>query len=295
MKKKTLLTISALVISATMLAGCNVRFGITARENKHSNLDNFIDSVTNNGININKNNPLNSGNESSSLYTENNHKSISVDGINKLDISILASEVTIKAIQGNDVTLDCTGSSKIVKETAFNSSNKTIYIQEKGQNSINVNGLNGSATRQVVIGIPASFKGDALISCGAGTLLIEDTVFQTLVLKGGAGELTLSNIVFDELSLEQGVGEATINLNDKCGNMNISGGLGEFNLSLREVGGDLTYTGGIGEATIDLPDNAPVKLLTKAGLGETNISARTSGENTYTFNLSVGIGSLTVK
>lgn len=288
MKKKTLLTISALVISATLLAGCNVRFGITSRENKSNTLGGFIDSVTDSGINS-------SNNSSSALYTEDVQKNLSTAGIINIDISILASDVTIKAISGNDVTLSCTGSSKLVKETSFESKNKTIYIQEKGVNSLNINGLNNSYTRKVTIGIPASFKGDAIISCGAGTIVIDDVAFKSLFVKGGAGELTLSNITFEDLILEQGVGETTINLNKKCGNMDISGGLGEFALKLSEVGGDLTYIGGIGEATIDLPDNAPVKLLTKAGLGETNIYANTSGENTYTFDLRIGIGSLTVK
>ncbi|MDU4889756.1 MAG: DUF4097 family beta strand repeat-containing protein [Clostridium sp.] len=289
MKKKMLLSISALTISTTLLAGCGIRFGIESRENKRNIIDSFIDNVTNNDFDSNPNN------SSSAIYNEDLHQSISTENVNKIDISILASEVTIKAIGGNEVTLDCTGSSNIVKETTYNKNNNTIYIQEKGSKSFNYTGINNSVSRKVIIGIPSSFEGDAIISCGAGEIIINDAIFKALDIKGGAGELTLSNIVFENLSLEQGIGETSINLNKKCGDMYISGGMGEFTLNLSEVGGNLTYSGGIGEATIDLPENAPVKLLTKAGLGETNISATTSGENTYTFDLSVGIGSLTVK
>lgn len=290
MKKKTLLVVSALVLSTTILAGCNIRFGITSRENKHNNIVDFIDNVTSNGFNVD-----NSSNTSSAQYTEDLHKSIPAEGIKKLDISILASEVTIKSISGNDITLDCTGSSNIVKETTYDKSRDTLFIEEKGVNSSNFNGFGNNAGRKVIIGIPESFNGDAIISCGAGNIVINDATFKSLVLKGGAGELTLSNIFFDTLSLEQGMGETGITLNEKCGDMNISGGIGEFYLKLAEVGGNLTYSGGIGEATIDIPDNSPVKILTKSGIGETNIFATTSGENTYTFDLSVGIGSLTVK
>lgn len=71
--------------------------------------------------------------------------------------------------------------------------------------------------------------------------------------------------------------------------------MGEFSLKLTEVGGNLTYSGGMGEATIDIPDNAPVKLITDTSIGETNITATTSGENTYTFDISSRIGSVTIK
>ena len=289
MRKKTLLAVSALALSTTLLSGCGIRFGIESRENKKNIIDGFIDNITNNDLNSNSNN------SSSSIYNEDLHQSISTEGINKIDISILASEVTIKAVGGNDITLDCTGSSNMVKETTYNKNKNTIYIQEKGENSFNYIGINNNVSRKVVIGIPSSFDGDAIISCGAGEIIINDAVFKTLDIKGGAGELTLSNIVFENLSLDQGIGETTINLNKKCGDMDISGGMGEFTLTLSEVGGNLTYSGVIGEATIDLPENAPVKILTNAGLGGTDISATTSGENTYTFDLSVGIGSLTVK
>lgn len=290
MKKKTLLAISALVLSTTILAGCNIRFGINSRESKPNNLTEFIESVTTDGLNINNN----SNNASTASYSEELHKSTSSEGIDNLDISILASEVTIKTIGGNDITLDCTGTSNIVKETKFDKSRGTIYIEEKGVNSFNMNGFN-SPTRKVIIGIPESFKGNAIISCGAGTVAINDSSFESLNLKGGMGELTISNVYFDKLTLKQGMGETSISLNKKCGDMDISGGMGEFYLSLSEVGGNLTYSGGMGEATIDLPDNAPVKIITDTGLGDTDISATTSGENTYIFDLSVGIGSLTVK
>lgn len=291
MKKKSLLIISALALSATLFTGCGVRLGITSRENKHNKLVEFIDNTVSNGITIGDN----SNNTPSKLYNEDLHQKISIDGINNLDISILASDVTIKAISGDDVTLDCTGSSSIVKSTSFEKSRDTLVIQENGLNSINFNGFNSSTGRKVLIGIPESFIGDATITCGAGSVTINDSTFKSLVVEGGAGELNLSNIIFNDLSLEQGMGETTIDLNGKCGDMDISGGMGEFYLKLVEVGGDLTYSGGMGEATIDIPDNAPIKLITDTGLGDTNISATTSGENTYVFDLSVGMGSLTVK
>ncbi len=291
MKKKTLLTISALVISSTIFTGCSVRFGMSSREDKHNNFSEFIDNVANNGININNN----TNNNSSTIYNEDLHETISIDGIKNLDISILASDVTIRAISGNDITLDCTGSSSIVKATSFEKNRDTLTIQETGVNSFNFSGFNSDPSRKVLIGIPEKFISEATIYCGAGTITINDLTFNSLALEGGAGELNLSNIIFDDLTLEQGMGETTIELNSKCGDMDISGGMGEFYLKLSEVGGNLTYSGGMGEATIDIPDNAPVKLITDTGLGETNISATTSGENTYVFDLSVGMGSLTVK
>lgn len=291
MKKKSLLAVLSLVISASLLAGCNVHFGITSRENKRSIFDTLIESITHNAISLNNN----SNSTSTALYKEDLHTTLSTDNIKNLNISIIASEVTIKSISGSEITLDCTGSSNIVKETTYDKTQDTIYIKEHGVTDINFNGFNNSGSRKVIIGIPASFEGNAVISSGAGTVDISNVTFNSIDLEGGMGELNISNIKFKDLILKQGMGETSINLSDKCGNMNISGGMGEFSLTLKEVGGNLTYSGGMGEAIIDIPDNAPVKLETDTGMGETNITATTSGENTYIFDLSVGMGSLTVK
>lgn len=294
MKKKTLLVASALILSTTLLTGCAIDFGITSRNNKKSGIASFIKKLTN--VDINFNNNSSSSSDSSTIYKEDFNKTLPMEGIKDIDISVLASEVTIKAIPGSDITLNCIGSSNIVTGTSFEKSGSTIIIKENGKNSdsFNLNDFNVNS-REVVIGIPESFEGNALISCGAGSLIINDVNFNSLDLDGGMGDIDISNISFNRLILDQGMGEINITLNKKCGDMDISGGMGEFYLSLEEVGGNLTYSGGIGEATIDLPNNAPVKIITDTGLGETNISATTSEKTTYTFDLSVGIGSLTVK
>ena len=56
----------------------------------------------------------------------------------------------------------------------------------------------------------------------------------------------------------------------------------------------MIYEGGVGEAKIKIPKNSPVYFNTSSGIGSTNISAITSGENTYKFTLEVGIGEIEV-
>ena len=64
---------------------------------------------------------------------------------------------------------------------------------------------------------------------------------------------------------------------------------------MAEVGGNLTYKGDVGSSKITIPKNSPVKFRTKNGVGKCEIDAKTSGENTYTFDLKVGVGSIRVQ
>ena len=76
--------------------------------------------------------------------------------------------------------------------------------------------------------------------------------------------------------------------------MNINGGLGNLTINFAEVGGNLNYDGGMGETVISIPNNSPVKINTSTGVGSIDINAKTSGEDIYTFDLNIGVGSLTV-
>ena len=64
---------------------------------------------------------------------------------------------------------------------------------------------------------------------------------------------------------------------------------------MAEVGGNLKYKGGVGSTDITIPKNSPVKFVVGKGLGNCNIDAKTSGEETYTFDLKVGVGSINIR
>lgn len=288
MKSKKLLIISTIIISSSIFTGCSVKFGINSRNPINNNP---IESI----YNVSNNTEETSNNNSTPIYREEIHKLIPISGIKNLDISLIASEVTIKAIKGEEITLDLTGSSKLIKNTSVNVDMDTLTIKENGSPTNFFNPPNKYESRKLLIGIPKNFISNVNIKCGAGAINIDDVSFSSVAIDGGVGTLNLSNIKFDNLFLNQGVGNTTISLNEKSGNMDIAGGVGELNLSLSEVGGNLTFEGGVGKANIDIPDNSPVKFITNTGLGKTKILATTSGEDTYTFDLNVGMGNVTVK
>ncbi|MEG1255066.1 DUF4097 family beta strand repeat-containing protein [Clostridium sp.] len=289
MKKKLLTIIPCVLLSTTLLVGCNVKFGVGSRRDMNNNIGSNVSDI------INSNNNNNNNNANTDLYEENLNNSIPMEGIESVNINIYASTVTVQSIEGTDFTLSCTGSSSMVKNTSFEKKGGTLNIEENGiSSSFNLNSFNSSYNRKVVIGIPKDFKDDITLGSGAGNITINSIISNNLEIKGGAGDLTIKDVIFKDLKLEQGVGTTDISLKYKCGNMNITGGVGELDISLAEVGGNLTYSGGIGEATIDIPDNSPVKISTESGLGSVNVNVRTSGEDTYLFDLSIGIGSLDI-
>ncbi|MFR1708724.1 MAG: DUF4097 family beta strand repeat-containing protein [Clostridium sp.] len=302
MKKKLFIIIPALFLSATLLTSCNVEFGVKPRPKNSNtinlNSDKLFNNLGNDFVN-NLNDIINNGssysNDNSAIYKEDISKTIPMDGIENVNISIDASNLTINAIDGSDFTITCTGSSSIVNKTTIENTGNTLNIKEHSVDSnINLKFLNGSNSREVVINIPKSFDKDINLSCGAGNVSITKINSKKLTIDGGAGNLTLKDISFSDLDLTQGLGNANINLSAKSGDMNINGGLGNLTINFAEVGGNLNYDGGMGETVISIPNNSPVKINTSTGVGSIDINAKTSGEDIYTFDLNIGVGSLTV-
>lgn len=261
MKKMIIVTVLIGILGMT-LTSCNVEFGVESRN--------------------------------SSVSAENVSKTISIDNIDSIDISMGAANINIVEIEGNDVTVDFVGTSKLSEKTIVEKENNTIVIEEKAYKTSWGFGDNTFADRKVTIGIPSSYTKDIYLEYGAGNVSVKNINVNELQVAGGAGNLDIKNIVFAELGLEQGVGNTDIDLSEKCGNINVEGGVGNLTLRISEVGGDLTCEGGVGDTKIYIPDQSPVQIKTLSGIGKADINANTSGENTYKFDLSIGVGSLSV-
>lgn len=261
MKKIIIMTILIGTL-ATVLTSCSIRFGIESRNN--------------------------TGN------VENLSKSISIDNIENIDISIGAANITINEIEGNEVTVDFIGKSNLSEKSIVESQNNTIVIKEEQYKSGWFNGKNTFADRKVTIGIPSNYINNLSLEYGAGNVNIDEININELDIECGAGNLNVSNIIFSSLDLEQGVGNTDINLSKKCGDIKIQGGVGNLSLRIAEVGGNLSCEGGVGDTKIYVPDQSPIKIKTSSGIGKSNINVNTSGENIYDFDLSIGVGNLSV-
>lgn len=261
---KIKLTIIAVIISAlaVTLTACNVKVGVKPRNSSDSEV------ILN--------------------------KSLTIENIDTIDISIGVANININEIDGDDVTVEFIGESELSENTTVERSGKSIVIKEEKYNTGFSLGNNSFKDRKVNIGIPTKYSKDITLEYGAGNVFVKGLKVNGLDIKGGAGNLDMRNIVFASLDLKQGVGNTDIDLKDKCGNIKIKGGVGNLELSMAQVGGNLTCQGGVGDTEISIPDKAPVKIKTSSGLGESKIYANTSGENTYEFDLNIGVGNLTV-
>jgi DUF4097 and DUF4098 domain-containing protein YvlB len=305
MKKKLFIIVPTLFLTATLLVGCNVEFGVKSRPKNNSSVNFNSDKLFNNFGNDFLNNLNNIGNiydgfndnnnDNLTTYEEDISETIPMEGIKDIDISVHASNLTINSVDSSDFTIICKGSSSFVNKTTIEKNGDILNIKEHSVGSnINFNLINGTTSRQVTINIPKSFNKDINLNCGVGNVSINGINTDKLNIDGGAGNLTLKDIVFQNLDLTQGLGNTDIDLSKKCGDMNIKGGLGNLSIKFAEVGGDLNYDGGMGETVISIPNKSPVKINTSTGLGSIDINAKTSGEDIYTFDLNIGVGRLTV-
>lgn len=236
-------------------------------------------------------NKKNSSNISKGLVDIN--KSIILSDENKIDISANFGQINIEGYDGNEVIM--TGKSNLnVDEINISKNGDTITITD-GNNLSNTDLFKANNVDvELLIKIPNDFTGDIYLGYGTAEVEVKNLTFNNLDIEGGAGQLTIDDILFNKLDFSSGVGQSDINLLRKCGDIYIDGGVGEVNLSLEEVGGNLTYNGGVGSAKIRIPENAPVYFNTESGIGKTSITAKTSSERTYEFNLSLGIGEIKV-
>ncbi|MFU7516983.1 DUF4097 family beta strand repeat-containing protein [Clostridium sp. HCS.1] len=266
---KKYIGITVAIALTTLLAGCGVKFGIESRNNWWNDRATTDDS-TNSGENI--------------IISE------VITDINKLDIKIDVSNVKINYYDGSDIEIS--GKlSKYSRGVKTEKKSDTLIIIEESKNNKN---LMADSSSNLVIDIPRNFNGDFEFAFGVGECEINDLELSNIKISSGVGELTLHEISFDKIELKSGVGETTLETSKKTGEINIEGGIGETNVSLGDINGDLRFEGGMGSATIKVPVNAPINITSKAGLGEAKITAKTSNEEKYTFDVSVGLGDIKI-
>lgn len=264
--KKRIISLGLAALFAISLSGCSIRFGINNR------------------------------NKSGNGKTVEINEKVKFHNEEKIDIDVKYGEIAVSTYEGDEVIV--TGSTNrgenIIK---LSKSGDGIKIKDSSDDEVNFDFFINSNSRDSMtlnIKIPNNFNGDIDFDYGAGEANINGIKCNKLDIEGGAGELNIEDIVFEELVFNGGVGESNIDLTEKCGNIKIEGGVGEVKIAMDEVGGNLIYNGGVGRADIRVPENAPIYFDTSSGIGKTDISAKTSGENTYKFELNVGVGEIKV-
>lgn len=265
---KNVLKIIMALSLATMLTSCGISFGVEGR--RSSNWP--------------------SGSSSNSTREEVN-LSEDISDVNKITMKIDVSDLNVIYHDGSNVEI--TGElSSYSRGIELNKSGSTFEIVEEVKKSANF-GRNDYSN--LLIKIPRSFNGDLKLDCGVGSFNVSDLVLNNIEVESGVGDVSLDEISFNSLDLESGVGSVSLITKEKTGDIYISGDVGEVNVELGNINGDLKFEGGVGSADFKVPVDAPISINSKSGLGDANIKAKTSNEGKYTFDLEVGLGSVTVR
>ncbi|MDI9219032.1 DUF4097 family beta strand repeat-containing protein [Clostridium tertium] len=262
---KKLFKIFLVLSLSVVLVGCSVKFGIESRNN-----DNYTDSTNYSGESINK--------------VE------SIEGINKINIKIEVSSVKVMYYEGKDIEVSGT-LGKLSKGITIDKSSDELTINEKSKKR---NSINRDSTSDLKIKIPNSYNGNIDLEFGVGEYEVRDLKVDNINISSGVGQLLIKDISFNKLDLESGVGDVELETKEMTGDINIEGGVGSIEVSLGNVNGNLIFEGGVGNTNIRIPSDSPVSIRTDSGLGKANINAKTSGENKYVFDISMGIGEINI-
>jgi len=282
---KKILIVAIIGILTISLVGCDNRSKEKSVINKENNITQTEDNA--------KNDKSDDGNKNS-----NNNKlideKIALADATDINIEICAAEVSIKSYDGDEAKI--TGKISDNSEGIdVNKNGNKIGIVEKGYKAIGSIINIGDNNSKFNILVPSKFKGNFVFKQGAGASDIEGIKVENIDITGGAGEIKCRDIRFDKLNLNSAVGEVDLNLTEKCGDIVINGGVGEVNIKMVEVGGNLIYKGSVGSGNITIPKDSPVKFITQNGVGKCENKAKTSGKETYTFDLKVGVGEINVR
>lgn len=290
---KKLLIIGIISIITLSIVGCDVN---SSAENSKSNYENqSISAETTASADSSDNKSVTTGDASININSNDTiNEKIALDEVNNINIEISAAKVSIKAYDGEEIKITGKLSEKS-KGMIIDKKGTKFEIVEKGYDSTGsfINNKNDKSIVDVLI--PTKFNGEFAFKQGAGVADIEAIKVKDMNILGGAGELKCNDIKFDKLTLNSGVGKIDFDLKDKCGDMEINGAVGETNIKMAEVGGNLKYRGGVGSINITIPKNSPVKFDVEKGVGSCKIDAKTSGEQTYTFDLKAGVGSINIR
>ncbi|CDM70415.1 Hypothetical protein CM240_3298 [Clostridium bornimense] len=260
--KKRIVSIFIGVILALTLTSCAVKVGIEPR-NKIAHKNSELDK----------------------------DETLSLEDIDNININIQLADVQCKSFDENNVRLIVKNSTTLNGEVIMKKEDKNLNIEEK--KSGKKLGTN-NYSRKIEIYIPKEYKGDIYFENGVGDIKLEEISCENLSLEGGTGDLDIYNINAKDLTLNSGVGDIRLNLNKSPENMNIGSGTGDCDINIEEVNGNLVYDGGVGDVTIRIPENAPVKIKSSSGVGYSNIDAKISDTNKYTFDLDNSVGEIKV-
>ncbi|WP_160687187.1 DUF4097 family beta strand repeat-containing protein [Clostridium sp. C2-6-12] len=289
---KRILVLGIISIITLSIIGCDAN---STTQNSKSNYEsNNISAEISNSSDNNDNKAA--ATEDISITINSNEtidEKIAMEEINDVNIEVSAAKVSIKSYDGEEIKITGKLSEKS-KGMTINKKNSKFEIIEKGYNV--VGSFKSDDDKSVIdVLIPSKFKGNLTFKQGAGLADIEGLKVKNIDISGGAGKLQCNEVKFDKLNLNSGVGMVDLNLNEKCGDIAINGSIGETNIRMAEVGGNLKYRGGVGNVNITIPKNSPVKFDVEKGVGSCKIDAKTSSEQTYTFDLKAGVGSINIR
>lgn len=234
------------------------------------------------------------------------NKDFKIDNVKKLKISISTANINVNL--GDNDTLNINGKlyggeeNLVVRENGSDLSIEDKEFNDLSNKDINLDmsifkneNNDDFENNKVNITIPKKYKENLNLTFGVGDIKLKDIDVKNLELQTGAGNIGINNIVFSSLDYNAGAGNLDMDLDKKCGDMNIKGGVGNIKIKLAEVGGNLDLQGGVGNTNISIPKNSPVRINASNGLGQVNVKAETSGEGKYVFDLTSGVGNISVK
>lgn len=293
---KKILILGIIGILTISILGCNTNSSIDNDKSNDgsANISTETSSNTSSDENKSASNILSGDVNININPNETIDKKIDLGDVTNVDIQIGTAVISVKSYNGDEVKITGKLCDKS-KGMNINKSGNKIKIAEKGYDAAKSFINTDEETSKIDILVPSKFKEDFLFKQGVGKSYIEGIKVKNINITGGTGELKCEDIKFDKLSLDSGVGKVDLNLKEKCGDVDIKGNVGETNIKMAEVGGNLKYKGGVGSCNITIPKDSPVKFVTEKGVGACKVSAKTSSEGTYTFDLKVGVGSINVR
>ena len=229
-------------------------------------------------------------NQENQIIGQMNELSIENNEINRLDIEIAFTNLSIKT--GDSLKVETDNSNITCREN-----NHTLQIKEKSKNWFSNN-----QEGDIVLYLPEELALEEVeINAGAGKISIENLNAKKLELELGAGETEINNIkITQNCSIDSGAGRVNI-LSGFMQNLDLDMGVGEVNLTAM-LEGKSDMDAGIGNLNITLQgDKETYQIRTEKGLGKIQIDGKEAedrqifGEGENYMEIDGGVGNIEIK
>lgn len=241
-------------------------------------------------------------------------KSIDVSNINQININLDVDDVTLISTKDTKLKVIEKCSQNMSKENQLSISKKNHDLNIYRNSKLNLNELDDSFKREVIIYLPESYKNNLSLNIIHGNLNLnsafnldnlniilnngdvnfkDSLISNSLVIQNQIGEININALNSKDLDLSLNTGN--INIFNLSGNGYITVTNGDINCDLYDLNGHLELNSSTGDININVKNKIDFSLQSSCDIGKINSDFKNNiNSNSNILKTNCGLGNIKI-